>query len=273
VRRQLDDIARHHDAAMALQGRALTRMVESGELEAAGADELVTGGLGRRRFLTFGGLAVATSAVVAACASSGPASTSTTSTSAGTTTTTTTSAASSTGAGSAEGDITILRTASSLEHLAVQTYQAALASGLVTDAAAEAAAQSFEEQHAQHARAFEAATTQAGGTPFTQPNPVVKAQVVAPALATLRTQVDVLALAWQLESAASQTYQASIGTFSKAVYNKATASILGVESRHVALLALLLQGDQQPAATYPAYPQDGFQTGGKAVKPGTGLTS
>jgi rubrerythrin len=266
VRRHLDEIARRNDAAMARQREALTRMVETGELDADQTDELVTGGLQRRRLLTLGGLAVATSAVVAACGSSSKQAAPTT------TVPTTSTTVASTSTGSAQDDVTTLRTASSLEHLAVETYQSALGTGLVTDPSVKAAAQTFAEQHGQHASAFEAATTQAGGTPFTTANPVVKAQLVDPAVAKLKTQTDVVVLAYQLESAASQTYQANVGTFSKVTYNKTVASVLGVESRHVALIGILLQQMQQPAATYPAYPTNGFATAPQAVKPGTGVS-
>lgn len=264
VRRRLDDIARRHDAAMRHQHEALTRMVEAGDLEPDQTDELVTGGLARRRFLTFGGLTVASAAVFAACGSSSkaaPPPASSTSTTTGDTST-----------GSVQDDITILRTASSLEHLAVGTYQSAIGTNLVTDPSIKLAAQTFQEQHAQHASAFEAATTQAGGAPFTAPNPVVQDQVITPALARLKTQVDVVALAYLIEQSASQTYQSAIGTFSKSAYNKTVASVLGVEARHVALLGLILQNLQQPASTYPAYPQNGFDTDQQAVKPGTGVS-
>lgn len=269
VQRQLDDIARHNEEAMRLQDQALTRMVEAGDLSADQADELVTGGLGRRRLFTLGGLAVASSAVFAACGGSKKAAPRRTHTFNTTTTTTT----GDTSTGSAQDDVTILRTASSLEHLAVAAYQSALATNLITDPALKAAAQAFQGQHAQHATAFETATTQAGGQPFTTANPVVKAQLVDPAVAKLKTEVDVVTLAYQVEQSASQTYQSAIGTFSKSVYNKTVASVLGVESRHVALLGLFLQNLKQPAASYPAYAQNGFDTDAQAVKPGTGVSS
>lgn len=259
IRRELDEIAHHNDVAMALQSEALTRMVETDELNEDEKDELITGGLGRRRFLKFGGIAVATSAVFAACGNSSKTSTASTSTTAPPTT----------AAGSASTDITALRTASSLEVLAVQTYQKAIGSGLVTTAAVGAAAKSFMEQHGQHAAAFESATTKAGGQAYTQPNPVVSAQVITPALAMVKTENDVVALAYMLESVASQTYQSAIGLMTKAAYNSALASVLGVESRHQALLGLVLNN----ATMYPSYPANGFQTVNNAVKVGTGVSS
>jgi rubrerythrin len=259
LRRALDDIARHNDVAMRLQAEALTRMAETDELDGKQKDELITGGLGRRRFLTFGGIAVATSAVFAACGTSSKTTSASTSTTAPPTTAT----------GSPVTDIAALRTASSLEILAVQTYQRAIASNIITTATVGAVAKNFMEQHQQHADAFESATTKAGGQPFTQANPVVSAQVIDPALATVKTENDVVALAYNLESVASQTYQNAIGLMSKATYNSALASVLGVESRHQALLGLVLNN----TTMYPSYPANGFQTESGAVKIGTGVSS
>lgn len=259
IRRELEVISRHHDVAMTLQSEALTRMVESGELNGDETDALITGSLRRRQFLRFGGIAVATSAVFAACGTSSKATSGSTSTTAPPTAP----------AGSASTDITALRTASSLEALAVQTYQKAIDSGLIATAMVAAVARNFMEQHQQHAAAFESATTKAGGQAFTQPNPVVSAQVITPALAKIKTENDVVVLAYMLESAASQTYQSAIGQMSKATYNSALASVLGVESRHQALLGLVLND----TTMYPSYPANGFQTENNAVKIGVGVSS
>jgi hypothetical protein len=259
IRRELKEIARHHDVAMRIQSQALTRMVETDELSGDDKDELITGGLGRRRFLELGGVAVATSAIFAACGARSKT----------TSVTTSTTSAPSTSVGTAATDITALRTASSLEALAVDTYQKALGTGLMTTATTVAAARSFLEQHRQHASAFEAATTRAGGQPYSRPNPVVSAQAIAPALAKVKTENDLVTLAYMLESAASQTYQSAIGQMSKATYNSALASVLGVESRHQALLGLVLAN----TTTYPSYPANGFQTEDNAVKIGVGVSS
>lgn len=259
IRRELDDLSRHNDVAMRLQSEALARMVETGELDGDEEDELIIGGLRRRQFLKIGAMAVATSAVFAACGTSSKATSGSTSTAAPTTAP----------AGSGATDISALRTASSLEALAVQTYQKAIGSGLIATAMVVAVAKNFMGQHQQHAAAFESATTKAGGQAFTQPNPVVSAQVITPALAKIKTENDVVTLAYMLESAASQTYQSAIGLMSKATYNSALASVLGVESRHQALLGVLLND----TTMYPPYPANGFQTENNAVKVGTGVSS
>jgi len=257
VRRELGEIGRSHDEAMTLHAAAVDRILDDNDASTAERAEFLTGGLNRRRFLRFGGLAVATSAVFAACGSTSG-STSSPTTAAPTTT-------GGTGSGNAT-DIVILRTATSLEALAVQTYQTAISSGLVTDSTVAAVAKDFMGQHQQHLQQFAAATTQAGGQAFTQPNPVVYSQVIQPALAKVKTQTDVLALAYTLESAAAQTYQSTVGVLSKPAYNTAVMSVGGVESRHVALLGLVLNSSQ-----YPPYPAQGFQTDTGAVKAGTGV--
>lgn len=259
IRRELDEITRHHDVAMRMQSEVLSRMVETDELSGDDKDELVSGGLGRRRFLRFGGVAVATSAIFAACGSSSKTRSVTTST----------TSPPSTSVGTPATDINALRTASSLEALAVDTYQKALHTGLMTTPTTVAVANNFLQQHQQHANAFEAATTRAGGQPYTRPNPVVSAQAIAPALAKVKTENDLVVLAYMLESAASQTYQSAIGQMSKPTYNSALASVLGVESRHQALLGLMLSN----TTTYPSYPTDGFQSEDNAVKIGVGVSS
>jgi hypothetical protein len=165
-----------------------------------------------------------------------------------------------------KSDITILRTASSLEFLAVATYEAAIKSGLVKTPAVAAAAKDFKAQHMDHAEAFVAATKKAGGTPFTKPNPVVDKAVIAPALPKLKNETDVLHLAWTLENAAAQTYVSTVGAFDNVAYNSVAASISGVESRHMTVIGGVLM-----SMKYPTYVPGGFFTTTMAVKPGTGV--
>jgi rubrerythrin len=263
MRRTLGDIGQQHDRAMKLQDEALERAVHEDDLTADEKGDLVLGGLNRRKFLTIGGVTVASAAIFAACGSTSSKAQTTppTSGSSGGSATTPTTAS-----GKA-ADITILRTASSLEVLAVDTYAKAIKSGLVHSSAVAAAAKDFMNQHAQHAAAFEAATTKAGGQPFKKPNPVVLAKVIMPALAKVKNQKDVVALAYALETAAAATYVSTIGHFSDKTYNAATAAIAGVESRHITVLASVLA---EPSM-YPAYPTSGFQSITAAVKPGTGV--
>lgn len=215
------------------------------------------GVIDRRRLLTAGGVTLASATVLAACGRSetarpakggrpGPS-----------------------GAGSnasTASDATILRTLSSVELLLVGTYQKVVDLGLITDPDLDAAARELRGQHGQHAVAFQDATAKAGTAPFTRPNSVLNAQVIAPAVARLKTDNDVLMLALTLESVSSQTCQAAVGRFADRTYNTTAGSVLGAESRHQTLLSLLM------ATTAPPPNQtSGFQTVTNAVRFGVGL--
>jgi hypothetical protein len=270
VRRELGELGREHDRAMKGYTEALDRMVNENDLTTDQKDEFVLGGLNRRRFLTIGGVSIASAAIFAACGSSSRTTTTpstTTSVPAPATTTAPSPSTTSGGTTATTSDLTILRTASSLEVLAVDVYGTAIKSGLVKTPAVAAAAKDFMEQHQEHAAAFEAATKAAGGTPFTKPNPVLMTSVIAPALKKLKTQDDVVALAYALENVAAQTYVSTVGAFDNTAYNSVAASIAGVESRHMTVLASVLMSTTK----YPEYVPGGFFTTTSAVKPGTGV--
>lgn len=215
---------------------------------------VVPGGVNRRGFLKVGGLTVAGAAIFAACGGDdtedeGAAGGDTTDTTEG-------------GKGS-EKDITILRTASSLEELAVAAYQMGIDSGLVTTAAVADAAKLFQAQHKEHSELFKGATTAMGGEAFAEPNPAVLAQL-DPAIKALKTEKDVLKLAYDLESAAAATYFSTAGQFDDIALNEAAMSVGGIEARHVAILGGVLGLDQ--------FPKAGFQTADGAVAAGTGVS-
>ncbi len=64
----------------------------------------------------------------------------------------------------------------------------------------------FKSQHDEHAKAFNAAATQLGGQPYTEPNPTA-AKAFEAQIAALKTEQDVLKFAFALEQIAAQTYQ------------------------------------------------------------------
>jgi hypothetical protein len=248
LRRDLRAIDAEHRRTLRPAEEVLSRLFEderAGGPASAKAD-VVLGGLHRRRFLRVGGLSVAAAAVLAACGSDEKSSDATTST---------------TEKAAAPGDITILRTASSLEHVAIDAYTAAGKSGLLTTPAVVDAAKLFLTQHQAHAKLFEAQTKRLGGQPFTVANPVL-AQQLAPRLAALEREQDVVALALDLEKAAAATYQASVGNFDDITLNEAIMSIGGVEARHAAILAAVLGQSPAPNA---------FASTQGAVPPRTGL--
>ena len=205
--------------------------------------------------MQIGGLSVATAAVFAACGTDdsdpGPRATG----EVGTDTTATE------GEKGVDGDIRILRTASSLEVLAVEVYQKAIDSGLVKTAAVADAAKLFQAQHREHGELFQGATKELGGEPFDKANPVVLQSLQGP-IGALQDEMGVLELALMLEQAAAATYQSTVGAFTDASLNQAAMSVGGVEARHVAVLSSVLQKAPVPRA---------FQTKDGAVAAGTGV--
>jgi hypothetical protein len=255
IRRQAKVIETAHHEAMRHDAATLDRIVngDGAELPADAKSDLLLGGMQRRKFMIFGGVAVAATAVVAACKGATPP----VSLTPVTTTTTLFHPSSS--------DATILRTASSIEALAVAVYAKALSSGLVKTATTLDLVKLFQMQHSQHGDLFQRATRSAGGTAFTDANPVLMAQVVQPRLAALKTEADVVSLAYDIEHLASATYQADIGTFSNHSFNTTVASVGGTEARHVALLAVIA------AKSATGTPDGAFQVDTDAVSPGTGV--
>ena len=133
----------------------------------------------------------------------------------------------------------MLRTASSIENLAIAAYQIAIDSGLVTTAAVVSAAKLFQDHHRQHADLFQSTTRNMGGEAFTKPNPAVLAQL-KPTIDALKDEQGVVRLALLLERAAAATYQAGVGTVTDRTLNVALMSVGGVEARHAAALAAAL---------------------------------
>ena len=251
IRREAKESQVEHDASMKTMRSLVNRLFgDTSESGIAKAD-FVTGGLNRRKFLQIGGLTVATAAVFAACGSDD------------------TADGNGTAAegedeemgAAAEGDITILRTASSLEVLAVDVYQKAIDSGLVKTAAIADAAKLFQAQHREHAALFQGATKKMGGEEMTEANPVVLQTLQGP-LAALKDETGVVQLALMLEQAAAATYQSTVGAFKDVTLNQAAMSVGGVEARHVAVLSSVLKQPGAPKA---------FQTTDGAVAAGTGV--
>jgi hypothetical protein len=221
----------------------------------------------RRQFLRIGGLTIAGSALLVACGDDENDSASTTTAAAGGSSTTTAGDGSTTTTNPMAGsdmDLTLLRTASSIEALAVAAYQAGIDSGLVTDSAVADAAVLFQSQHMDHGAALEAQTTSLGGEAYTEPNPYLKENVVDPALAEVTDQLSVVRLALDLENAAAQTYTLAGGLLSTPTLRQIIMSIGGVEARHLAVLRGVVDGAgvaQVPVGFMPtedAAPEESF---------------
>lgn len=255
VRRELREIEAQHQAGMKPMKNLVEHLYEE-DYDSQTRDDLITGGLNRTRYMKIGGVAVATAAIVAACSSSSKSSSASGDTTAGGSSTTAASKAD-------PKDILALKTASSVEELAVVVYGTAIP--LLKNATYKSVATLFMTQHKDHAGLFEGATSQAGAQPFTMPNPAVKAQVVDPALPTLKTDKDILEFALTLEMAAAATYFSTVGALKDPKLAYAAMTVGGTEYRHVALLKAVLGKPIDPT-------KDAFLTTTGAVAVGTGVS-
>ncbi len=134
-------------------------------------------------------------------------------------------------------DVQILQTASSLEILAVATYKAALTLPFIKDGNKVVVkfAQTTMSQHDQHRKAFQSQTKALGGKKQTKPNPKY-GPVVEQMKPGLKEPVDVVKLAATLEQVATETYLADLALFSDSKSKSIMASVMGVESQHLATL-------------------------------------
>lgn len=253
LRRELRETVKDQSQAMRSMRDLVGRLFGGGsKVDPAAKADVVLGGLNRRRFLQVGGLSIASAAILAACGTddgdtAGPATTA--------------------GGASQDTDVLILRTASSLERYAVDLYDLAIASGLVTTAAIGDAAKLFREQHLEHAMLFEGATeAKAPGQAFRDPNPAV-AEMLQPRVDALGSETQVIQLAYDVEAAAAATYFSTVGAFEDANLNTSAMSVGGVEARHVAILGGVLMSEESPSV-----PPSGFQTADGAVAAGTGVS-
>jgi len=256
VRRQLREIDQESTRELPRFRESLKRIFDrdSGVSDQAKADLL--GVPSRRTFFTVGGAAVLGSAVMVGCSTAKKkqlTQTGTTETTAAVTTTT--------APGSAETDVILLRTAQSIELLAVDTYTKALASGLVTTSSASEALALFKDQHQQHADAIASMTRGIGGEPYEKINEYLDILVVTPGLQAANDEASVLALATVLEKTAAETYTYAGGTFTTPDLRSAIMTIGPTEARHLALLYMLQDLNPTPVpfmATADRTPDDSF---------------
>jgi len=161
-------------------------------------------------------------------------------------------------------DIQMLQTSASIENLAVSTYKTALTlpyiGGSSANGVVKAFAQTTMAQHAQHGQAFNSAAQALGGQAQSMADPkyvpVVNAAVTSivkegPSAGALA----VVGLAMTLENVAAETYVANCSLYGDSNAKTITASIMGVEAQHVAVLiavkALLTAGAPQLIALSP----------------------
>jgi hypothetical protein len=239
LRRQMREIDAANRAVMPRWRSALTHIF-SGDAEMTTRETAAVLGVpspGRRTFFKVGGATVLGAAVLAACGNDDDAGTATTG-----------------DGGSADGegslDLTLARTAVSVELLAVDAYTAAAESGLVTDRAVADAALLFRDHHQEHADALNGVVTGAGEEAISERNAVLWDALVQPVLDDDPDQASIVALAYDLETAATQTYAFAGGTLSTPSLRSTIMTIGGIEARHAAILKMVAQAEP-PTAVFP----------------------
>ncbi len=186
-------------------------------------------------------------------------------------------------------DVMMLQTASSLEHLAVATYGAALTLPFIANGnpVIKTFAMTTMSQHNQHKMAFQAQTSALGGKVQDSDNPKY-APIVAAAKPTLMTPLDVVNLAATLETVARDTYLADISMFTDKKSQTIMSSVMGVETQHLAtllavaallpandptLIAIPVDASKLPAAAGSAGFPDAIPAPAHASPPAEGAVS
>jgi len=165
---------------------------------------------------------------------------------------------------SSSPDIQMMQTAASIENLAVSTYKTALTLPYIGGSSANPVVKKFcqvtESQHDQHNDAFNAAAKRLGGKAQTKEDPtyvpVVKKAVAGLAGASPTAgSMGVVNLALELENVAAETYVNDMSHLKDTRAKELTASIMGVEAQHAAVLlsvrALLEANAPQDIALSP----------------------
>lgn len=195
--------------------------------------ETVASRLSRRGFLAGTGIALG-GAILAACSSSSK------------TTSPTTPGSPTTASGSgANSDLKIAALATSLENLAIATYQGGIDAatkgslGAVPPAVV-TFAKTAQSQHKDHAAAWNAIISSGGQPAVTGVDSTVKTGVIDPAFAKVKDVPGLAKLALTLEEVAAATYLASIDLIKDPGGIKTSASIHPVEMQHAAILNFVL---------------------------------
>lgn len=193
---------------------------------------------GRRQMFKMGGATLLGAAVLAACGDDDD-------------TSAPTSGDTGDGGEAAEGgnlDLTLAKTAASVEALAVAVYTNPAVGEIVTNETVLSAAGLFAEHHQAHQDALNGVVTGAGQEAVTEPNQVLFDALVQPVLDD-PSEAKVLQLALDLEGAAMTTYTFAGGELSTPELRSTIMTIGGVEARHWAALTFVATSD--PAAIFP----------------------
>jgi hypothetical protein len=154
--------------------------------------------------------------------------------------------------GQANMDVAAAQTAASIENLAIAVYTKAAGLSFMKNIPDPAGATIVAfvtktvQQHTDHLAAFNGVATGLGGQAQTGVDMPVYNGVVLPALPKLKTPLDVVNFAAELELVAAETYSAETAAVTDKKLRGTFASIMGVENQHRAILlavAALLQGN------------------------------
>jgi hypothetical protein len=158
-------------------------------------------------------------------------------------------------------NVTLLRTASSLEHSIVNVYDQIIGKSNLLDPKYNDMFTRFRDDHVSDAKVFEGLTTAAGGTAWTCGNAKLDDVIMNPVLnritkATPATTIskaiqpsdnphrDMLNFAHGLESLGAATQQAFVSLFTDPALRAKAMAVGAREARHAALLALTINPDR-----------------------------
>ena len=241
MRRTLQAIDADNRAVMPKWYDALARILGGGSNLSIDDKAAILGvpAPGRRQFFAFGASTIMGAAVLAACGSDSDSGAG--GDNAAETTTT---------ALADNLDIALARTAASIEKLAIDTYQSALDSGLLTTPAIVDTAKLFQSHHQAHFDGVNKVVKAVGGTPVSEANEAIFKALVEPPLQAATSEAALVKIALELELAAAQTYVYAGGALSSMPYRSTIMTIGGIEARHAAVL--IVAGQSLPApAVFP----------------------
>jgi len=139
-------------------------------------------------------------------------------------------------------DVALLEAAAEVENLVSAAYGAVMALPFVGGPDANEFVRTFmtttRDEHARHADAFNGAATRLGGRPQSEPDPSL-VQVVEKAAPTLDSLGAVVSLVLDLEHRARAAWQANVAALTDPAARRLTATVLGVEAQHAAILSVI----------------------------------
>jgi rubrerythrin len=137
-------------------------------------------------------------------------------------------------------DLTLLRTAQSIEYTAIDVYAVAAETGALSSDEM-ALVQRFTDDHQRHADAVGELVVGLGGTPFTCANPFLVDRAVTPVVAALDgtddLHRDLLNIAYAFEALAGATYQEVVRLLADKPLRVAAMQVGSEEQRHAAAIA------------------------------------